>query len=78
MQAISDCMDLGSWSQGKLSFMRWDETTSAVSAVVGKASTHLEKVCARVRQYLCVLLGGMCMKSICSPPPGNYPEIGVG
>lgn len=35
-------------------------TTSAVSAIVGKALTPPEKLSTIVR-YLCVLVGGMCV-----------------
>lgn len=30
---LSDCMDLGSPNLGKISFMRWEQTTSSVSVM---------------------------------------------
>lgn len=38
---------------GKTLFMRWEQTTSAVLDVVGKAPTHHEKVSTTIRRYLC-------------------------
>lgn len=62
---LSDWIDLGSSNISKI-FMRWKHATSAVSAIVRKASTHPEKVSTRVRSYLCFFVRRhMC--EICLP-----------
>lgn len=46
-----------------ISFMRWEQKTSPILAVVGK--THIEKVSTIVRRYSFFFwLGSICMKSI--------------
>lgn len=52
VRPLSDWIDLGSSNMSKI-FMRWKHATFAVLAIVGKASTHTEKVSTRVRSYLC-------------------------
>lgn len=68
-------VDLRSLNLGNISCMRRVQTTSAVSALVGKTK-HPEKVSTTVRIYL-FFLGGMCVKSV-SPLLDDYPKTGVG
>lgn len=56
---VSDCVDLESSNLSKDLFMRWEQTTSAVSVIAGKISTYPEKVSVIVRRDLCVLLSGI-------------------
>lgn len=51
-RAFSGCIDIRILNLGKILFMSWEQTTSAVSAMVGKTSSHPEKVSTIARRYL--------------------------
>lgn len=54
---------------------RMQVTSAVFSEVVGKASTYSEKVTTRVRRYLCFLMGGIWVKSICQSCSGICPLV---
>jgi hypothetical protein len=52
---LSDCKVRGNPKQGIMLLIKWVDTMSADSPVVGKASTHPEKVSTKVNKYLSFL-----------------------
>jgi hypothetical protein len=71
---LSDCKEVGIPKWGIMSHIRMEATVEALLLVVGKASTHPEKLFTRTKKYLNFLTGGMWVKSICQSEAGRTPQ----
>lgn len=56
---LADCEEVGRPNLGMIPCINTWTTSADVSEVVGKASTHPEKVSANVSRYLVLLIGGI-------------------